>query len=67
MERGQEKMTIYIRRINGWILIDDDAGNRMWYLYYSKRQALMKFKYEFGYARKRGIEIIDYTKNEPND
>lgn len=49
---------ITIQKINGWIIVSDDLGNVMRYLYYSKREALRKFKDEFGYRYKR-VKIYD--------
>lgn len=49
--------TIYIHRRNGWIIIYDDAGNRMQYLYHTYRYALSDFKEQFGYKYKRGVKI----------
>ena len=60
-------MTIYIRRINGWLVLSDRKGNTWKYLWYSKRYALSHFKRQFGYFRKRGVEIIDYTKGDSNE
>lgn len=59
-------MNIYVRRQNGWIIIEDDAGNWMRYLYYSKRESIRRFKNQFGYRYKRNIKIIDYTKEKEN-
>lgn len=53
---------IRISRINGWLIIEDDQGNFMRYLYYSKREALQKFKNQFGYRYVRGVKITDETK-----
>ena len=47
---------------NGWYIISDSEGHRMQYLYYSKREALRRFKREFGWRYKHGVEIIDYTR-----
>ena len=49
---------IFISRINGWIVIEDDRGNHMRYLYYTEREALRKFKEQFGYRYKHGIETV---------
>ena len=52
-------MNIYVKKSNGWILIEDDAGNWKRYLYYSKRECIRRFKAEFGYRYKRNINIIE--------
>jgi hypothetical protein len=56
-------MTIYIETsfYHGGYIIGDDCGNRVKYIYYTKRDALRKFKAQYGYTGKRGIEIIDMT------
>lgn len=52
---------IFIRKSCGWIQITDHLGHHMRYLYYSKREALRKFKAQFGYRYMHGIDVVDYT------
>lgn len=55
-------MTIYIYyAFRDGFVIHDDTENKMRYILYTKRDALRKFKAEFGYTGKRGITIIDMT------
>ena len=51
--------TIYIWKHNGWYIIYDDVGNVMRFLYYSRREALRRFKEEYGYRYARGIKLVD--------
>lgn len=60
-------MNIYVRRASGWLLISDDEGNYWRFLYYSKREAIKRFKERFGHKNKRGVKIIDYTKGDEDD
>ena len=55
-------MYIWIRRVNGWLIIEDGYGNWWRYLYYTKREALRMFKEKFGYRYKHGVTIYDETK-----
>lgn len=48
---------IYIHRHNGWVIIAGDAGNCMRYLYYTRREALRRFKEQYGYKYKHGIKV----------
>ena len=50
---------IFIRKTNGWFYISDNIGNHMTYIFYTKREALRKFKEKFGYRYKHGIEIVE--------
>lgn len=55
-------MYITIKRTStGYLEIEDSYGNFGLYLYYTKREALKKFKEKNGYKYKRNIEIKDYT------
>ena len=56
-------MTITIYRSNGWLFIEDSDGNRMRYLYFTKREALRRFKEEFGHRYKR-VTIDDWTRRD---
>lgn len=52
---------IFIRKTCGWFYITDNRGHHMRYLYHTKREALRKFKEQFGYRYMRDIDIVDYT------
>ena len=49
------------KNIRGEYVISDSAGNKMRYSGYSKRDSLSKFKKQFGYTGKRGIDVYDET------
>lgn len=48
---------------NGWYVIEDSDGNQMRYLYYTKREAVSKFKSEYGHKHKR-VTLVDHTKSQ---
>lgn len=54
---------IYIRRNNGaYVITSSFDYEGMVYMFYSKKDALKKYKEKHGLKYKRGIVIYDYTK-----
>lgn len=54
---------IYIRHNNGAYVISSSFDYKgMAYIFYSKKEALKKYKESHGLKYKRGIVIYDYTK-----
>lgn len=54
---------IYIRFKNGAYVISSSFDYReMVYIFYSKKEALKKYKETHGLKYKRGLVIYDYTK-----
>ena len=54
---------IYIRFRNAaYVITSSFDYNEMVYIFYSKKEALKKYKEKHGLKYKRGIVIYDYTK-----
>lgn len=54
-------MYIIIERRNGGYQIRDSLGHGMFFLWYTKREALRTFKEAFGWRYKHGVDVYDYS------
>lgn len=58
-------MTIYISRtVNGYLRISNSYGRSVMYIDYTKREALSRFKLCCGVKYKRGVVVVDLTKEQ---
>ena len=55
-------LMLFIRQSNGYYHVSDAYGNHMSYMGHSKREVIRKFKNQFGYRYKHGVDIVDYTR-----